>query len=69
MRRVSHRYGTDMARRLRAQQWEHRIVDAVLLHEGGPVVCFDVGFRYERDDRGRLVKTDDEILHSWLSRL
>lgn len=69
MRRVSHRYGTDMARRLRAQQWEHRIVDAVLLHERGPVVCFDVGFRYERDDRGQLVKTEDEILHTWLSRL
>ena len=45
------------------------IVEAVPLRERGPVVRFDVGFRYERDERGRLMKTEDEILHTWLSRL
>ena len=45
------------------------IVDAVRLRARGPAVRFDVGFRYERDDRGQLVKTEDEILHTWLSRL
>ena len=34
------------------------------LRRRGPVVRLDVGLRYERDDRGRLVKTEDEILHT-----
>jgi hypothetical protein len=47
---------------------QSRIVEAVALRARGPVVRFDIGFRFERDDHGRLVRTDDEILHTWLSR-
>lgn len=44
------------------------ILDALPLPSRGPAVRFDVGNRYEKDERGRLVKTDEEIPHVWVSR-
>lgn len=47
---------------------QRAIMAALPLRERGPAIRFDVGFRYERDEHGRLIRTDDEILHTWLAR-
>jgi Protein of unknown function (DUF4238) len=41
---------------------------ALDLRARGPRARFDVGYRYVQDEHGQLIKTDQEILHTWVSR-
>ncbi len=43
-------------------------IDSLPLRARGPAMRFNVANRWDRDDDGRLFKTDEEILHTWVSR-